>query len=92
MQRQAALHQSLLATAAVFQGARDAVTGTTIAAPFPAAAKLLAAGYGCVEDLPELGMDPSDDAVAELERAGLTPDEVASVMSARGIPMPTDDA
>ena len=83
--RQAAAHQALTGSASICLGARNAVAGTGLAPPFPAAAKLVAAGYACVEDLPEHGFDPAEDARAEIERIdGLDEKETTAVLAARG--------
>ena len=93
--RQAAGNSLLFGVEPVARAARDAIAGTPIASPFPAAAKLLLA-YGptaCVEDLPEypdeyyaMSEAPLADAQAELDRSGLTAPEIASVLKARGFP------
>lgn len=82
---QAAEGQVFWGLGTVFRGGRNAISGTALAAPFPGTALLLAAGYACVEDLPDPDLDDIDDARAELERvADLDPDTLDLILAARG--------
>lgn len=83
-QRQRALAEKSRALAGVHLGRRNAIAGTSLPAPFPARALLLAAGYGALEDLPVPPGDDDDDAFAELLRAGLDLDDATAVLEARG--------
>lgn len=75
------------AAASVALGMRNVVAGTALATTFPHRADLIAAGYLCLEDLPDLAADP-DPATArtalleELVRHGLTTSAAADVVAA----------
>ncbi len=75
------------AAASVAIGMRAAVAGTALPSNFPARSALVAAGYPCVEDLPDIAADPDPaDARAalldELVRHGLAASDAALVTAA----------
>ena len=75
------------AAASVALGMRAQIAGTALASDFPHRAELLAAGYPCREDLPDLDADPDPDEARaalreELVRHGLDATAAAEVTAA----------
>jgi len=66
------------AAASAALGLRAQVSGTSLPSDFPHRAAVIAAGYPCVEDLPDRG----DDAIPELTLNGLSPTDAADVAAA----------
>lgn len=75
------------AAASVALGLRAAIAGTSHAVDFPHRGDLIAAGYLCLEDLPDLAADPDPDTartalLEELVRHGLTTSAAGDVVGA----------
>lgn len=79
--------EGLAAAASVALGVRASIAGTALAADMPHREALVAAGYPCREDLPDLASDPDPETARaalldELTRHGLSPSAASDVVAA----------